>query len=250
MGKFLSKDNVSYLWSKVKALVDTKVSKEDGKGLSANDYTTIEKNKLNRIENEANKYEHPTYTEKASGLYKITVDGTGHISDAVTVTKNDIIGLGIPEKDTTYDTMVGASSSTNGKSGLVPVPQKGNQDKFLKGDGTWGTPESVTYSKATASDDGLMAKEDKKKLDAFGEASTYATKSDITNIYKYKGSVDNEDALPSSNQETGDVYNIVAKSSYGAAGMNVAWDGTKWDALGEKFEIEEMTNDEIDAICV
>lgn len=36
-----------------------KVDKVDGKGLSTNDYTTAEKNKLNGIANGANNYNHP-----------------------------------------------------------------------------------------------------------------------------------------------------------------------------------------------
>lgn len=44
-----------------------------------------------------------------------------------------------------------------------------------------------------------------------------------------------EDKLPTSGQTTGDVYDIAA-ASYGAAGMNVAWNGKAWDALGEKFQ--------------
>ena len=35
-------------------------------------------------------------------------------------------------------TMTGASSSTNGTNGLVPAPAAGDQDKYLKADGTWG----------------------------------------------------------------------------------------------------------------
>lgn len=35
--------------------------------------------------------------------------------------------------------MVGATESTDGVSGLVPVPTAGNQLKFLRGDGTWAT---------------------------------------------------------------------------------------------------------------
>lgn len=35
-------------------------------------------------------YTHPTYTSKASGLYKITVDGTGHISGTAAVTASDL----------------------------------------------------------------------------------------------------------------------------------------------------------------
>lgn len=47
-------------------------------------------------------YTHPTYTPKAAGMYKVTVDGTGHVSAAVAVTKDDITGLGIPAQDTVY----------------------------------------------------------------------------------------------------------------------------------------------------
>ena len=35
-------------------------------------------------------YTHPTYTSKASGLYKITVDGTGHVSATAAVTASDL----------------------------------------------------------------------------------------------------------------------------------------------------------------
>ncbi len=34
-------------------------------------------------------------------------------------------------------TMTGASSSSNGSEGLVPAPAAGDQDKYLKADGTW-----------------------------------------------------------------------------------------------------------------
>lgn len=38
-----------------------------------------------------------------------------------------------------YGPMEGATSSANGVSGLVPRPASGDQNKVLKGDGTWGT---------------------------------------------------------------------------------------------------------------
>ena len=47
-------------------------------------------------------YTHPTYTAKANGLYKITVDSTGHVSGTNLVSKADITALGIPAQDTTY----------------------------------------------------------------------------------------------------------------------------------------------------
>ena len=66
--------------------------------------------------------------------------------------------------------------------------------------------------------------------------------------YKYKGSVASEANLPSTGQSVGDVYNIESASTYGAAGANVAWNGTAWDSLGEIFNIDSITNAEIDTI--
>lgn len=38
------------------------------------------------------------------------------------------------------DTMVGATSAAAGTRGLVPAPAAGESEKYLKGDGTWGSP--------------------------------------------------------------------------------------------------------------
>ena len=75
------------------------------------------------------------------------------------------------DTNTTYTNMSGATSSTAGKSGLVPAPAAGAQGKYLKGDGTWDTPHDTTYNKATTEADGLMSKEDKAKLDGLTGAS-------------------------------------------------------------------------------
>lgn len=74
---------INSAWEKIgefKADVDLSnyVTKETGKGLSTNDYTTADKDKLAGLSN----YTHPSYTQRASGMYKITVDATGHVSAA------------------------------------------------------------------------------------------------------------------------------------------------------------------------
>ena len=74
------------------------VQKEAGKGLSTNDYTTEEKQKLAGLSN----YSHPQHTAAESGFYKVTVDELGHVTAVTAVTKEDITGLGIPGQDTTY----------------------------------------------------------------------------------------------------------------------------------------------------
>lgn len=339
------------------------------------------------------------------GVTDISITGK-----TVTITKGDGSKSTQTTKDTEYSVFGGATNSADGSNGLVPAPKSGKQDSFLKGDGTWGTPENTkynvvsktaaglapqlpnetsttkylrqdgtwavppnqTYNKATPSSDGLMAKEDKTKLDGIEEGAQknvaaysnvdvdhgsngttgainiqdtlsllsgdnvkvevvvdssgggdgssikfsakdttyndatqsehglmtasdktkldglptgtelentyadkssylkktdatltyvsktglstelahYAKKTDITNMYAYKGSVADASKLPKTGQQVGWVYNIESASVYGGAGMNVAWDGTKWDPLGEIFTITAITNEELDEICV
>ena len=66
-------------------------------------------------------------------------------------------------------------------------------------------------------------------------ASNPATKSyvdsAVSSVYKYKGSVANQSALPSSNQIVGDVYNVED------TGDNFAWDGSKWDKLAGTVDL-------------
>ena len=55
--------------------------------------------------------------------------------------------------DTTYSVFTGATSSAAGSSGLVKAPAAGDQAKFLKGDGTWGTPSDTDTKNTTGSGD-------------------------------------------------------------------------------------------------
>ena len=63
-------------------------------------------------------YTHPAYTTKAEGLYKVTVDATGHVSNTTDVTKEDITALGIPAQDTTYN------EATTEDAGLMSAADK------------------------------------------------------------------------------------------------------------------------------
>ena len=86
-----------------------------------------DKAKLDGVEAGANKYIHPAYPAKVVGLYKTTVDATGHTSTAAAVTKDDITALGIPVQDTTYNP---ATASVDGlmtkadkvKMDAIPIP--------------------------------------------------------------------------------------------------------------------------------
>lgn len=72
----------------------------------------------------------------------------------------------------------------------------------------------------------------KAKCDAL-----YATKSDITSVLKYKGTVAAYANLPTSGNTVGDVYNVTAVYNNVPAGTNWAWNGTEWDALAGTVDL-------------
>ena len=128
--------------------------------------SAADKTKLDGIAENANNYTHPSYTARASGLYKVTVDGTGHVSAATAVAKSDITALGIPESDTTY------SAATTSAEGLMSAADK------TKLDGVTAGANKYTHPRYTARDSGLY----KVTVDSTGHvsAATAVTKSDIT----------------------------------------------------------------------
>jgi len=89
----------------------------------------------------------------------------------------------------------------------------------------------------------------KKGYQTANDVST-AISTALTGAIKYKGSVANAEALPS-NPANGDMYNIIADSTYGPAGTNVAWSSTenRWDAQGGSFIVSAMTAADVNSIC-
>lgn len=136
---------------------DNFVQKEEGKGLSTNDYTTDEKNKLSNIENNA----------QVNKIEIIKIDGV----------QQDIV------------------------------------DKVVDLD-----------------------------IKSIVEDTINTT---VTSVYRYRDSVATAEDLPTIDLNNGDVYNIEAASEYGAAGVNVAWNGNtnKWDSLGGIFSTADLEHD-------
>lgn len=105
--------DVEELMGQVVTLEDTKVDKVEGKGLSTNDYTTPEKDKLAAIEAEANKYVLPAATASALGGVKIGSNITLADGGTISITKNNVTSaLGV-DPTTAYvkkagDTMTGS----------------------------------------------------------------------------------------------------------------------------------------------
>lgn len=141
--------------SNITQLQTQKVDKVEGKGLSTNDYTTPEKNKLAAIEAEANKYVLPAATASALGGVKIGSNITLADGGTISITKNNVTGaLGV-DPTTTYvkkagDTMTGIlniknsegaqlelfSTASDGGAYMRFYPNNQTNDKWYLGVGT------------------------------------------------------------------------------------------------------------------
>ena len=124
----------------VTTLIGTKVDKVDGKGLSTNDYTTKEKEKLAGIEEGANKYILPVANSSTLGGIKsgtdITVDSVGNVS--INDDSHNHIISNIDGLQDALDAKVPTSRTVNGKAlssnitlaasdvGAVPTSRKVN----------------------------------------------------------------------------------------------------------------------------
>lgn len=125
---WLDRAGAVHLWKTIEAILGTKVDKIEGFGLSSNDYTTEEKKKLaslsdpdvattennglmssadkaklDGIEAGANNYTHPVYEAKQAGLYRISVDNTGHVATADKMTSEELAAEGVSPVDHTHD---------------------------------------------------------------------------------------------------------------------------------------------------
>ena len=152
--------------------------------------SAADKKKLDGVATGANAYTHPGYTARSSGLYKITVDSTGHISDVTAVTKEDITALGIPGQDT--NTTYGAA--TESVNGLMSAADKKKLDGVATG------ANAYTHPGYTARSSGLY----KITVDSTGHISdvTAVTKEDIT-------------ALGIPGQDTNTTYGAATESANG-----------------------------------
>lgn len=97
---FLNNTGLERLWGKITAKLNTKVDKVDGKGLSTNDYTTSEKNKLAGI---------------ASGATKVIVD-SALSSSSTNPVQNKVVNTAISN----LNTLVGDTAVATQISNYAP----------------------------------------------------------------------------------------------------------------------------------
>lgn len=243
---YLDYEGLTTYHGKVKEELAKKVDKVSGKGLSTEDFTTEEKQKLAGITGTGDYVLPAATTTKLGGVMigeGLTVDQEGKTSlnEATNLEyggiKLDSYTIAAGENDFSGIKLAGLHSETGGTTkAMIPIAQPDGTAGIVSVSSSSGLQVdangSLSINPATAniSWSGITNKPD------------IALKSDIANVYKYKGSVETNMDLPTEDMIAGDVYNVEA------TGMNYAWTGSAWDALGSVFEINSISDVQIEAL--
>ena len=203
---------------------DKYVAKETGKTLTSNDFTGELKTKLEGVANNANKNVQADWNEAdtdSDAFIKnkpvipagsVLYDATGTHTDGSMTQK--VITEELNKK---VDKVDGKGLSTNDftnelKDKLNAVNEKGEAN--------------VLNGIKTADGNELTIADKKITLPNF------ALKSDISSVYKVKGSKANKTELDGIvDKEVGDVYNLAD------TGVNYVWTGTEWDSLSGNVDL-------------
>ena len=176
----------------------------------------------------------------ASGLYKITTNGQGHVTAATAVQKSDITALGIPAQDTnTWNALKGATATAAGSAGYVAAPANGQQGFFLRGDGAWSAISKATVGLGNVDNTADSAKSVKYATSA-GSAST-ATKASTA-----------DSATKATKDSAGQQINTTYIKGLSVSGRTVTYtrgDGTTGTITTQDTNTtyNALTDDEIDA---
>lgn len=240
--KYIDENGLLYFWTKLKTLIGGKVDKIDGKGLSTNDYTTTEKNKLDGLTN----YTHPT----TSGNKHIPAGGSsGQIlrwsADGTAAWGND--------NNTTYSV---ATTSANGlmskedktKLNGIATNAQVNVIESIKVNGTAQTPSNKAVNITVPTNNNQLTNGAGYQTSAQVQN---AINNALTSAVVYKGTVTDYSKLPTTNNKKGDMWDV------SSTGKNYVWNGSEWDDQGGLVDLSEcqkaselvsISNAEIDTI--
>lgn len=210
--KYLDDNGVLYLSQKISTKLDTKVDKVDGKGLSTNDYTTTEKEKLAGIATNANNYTLP----------KATTGTLGGIRAGKDVTINSSTGV------LNVDRVTGLSYNSTTKQ--ISVARVANGESVV------GDTLNIHEGYSTTAE--------------MNTAITNAVNQAVSSAVVYKGTVASFDKLPTG-ASVGHLYNVQTDGmNYVWNGSEWDAQGGTVDLSNyvEESDLVAITNAEIDAI--
>ena len=284
MAVYLDKEGFSHFWQGLKQKLANKVDKVEGKGLSTNDFTTAEKNKLEGIEAGADANVIETIQVNNQALTPTGKAVNIPVPTKTTELTNDsgfITSADIPEG-------AAASTTTPKMDGTAAV---GSELAFARGDHVHphdsskanlagptftGTPKAPTAKKGTDTTQIATtafvqaAIADKQNTLTFDNSPTSGSANPVKSGGVYSALAAKLDSSTAENtyakkadisgvyKYKGSVATYSALPSTGVSAgdvynveaddMNYAWTGEAWDPLGSLFSIESITNSEIDTI--
>lgn len=232
---YVGENSLLYIWNKIKALISGKVDAESGKGLSTNDYTTDEKNKLADIEEGANNYTLPTASRSTKGGIKRS-DGTLELAGTIQ-----------PEGINCYGGIVCGQTLT--AAGATFTANVEILDGFsAEGDVNFAGASVTAQTLNTTANNTSVA------TTAFVHNVVDGALSGITGI-----SLETVTSLPSSGT-TGVIYLLSNGGSSPNQYDEYIWTGSAFEKIGTtavdltgywaKADLTEMDNATIDSICV
>lgn len=142
-------------------------------------FSQTEKTKLSGIAEGANKYTHPSYTAKTKGLYKITVDATGHVSEV------EEVGVA----STTADGLMSKTDKANVNANTAARHSHGNKTLLDTYDQTNANIKDAVTKKHSHSNKNVLdnttasyTTADKEKLDAIDDSLKNVTADQIGKV--------------------------------------------------------------------
>ena len=179
-------------------LLDTKVDKVPGKGLSTEDYTIIEKTKLNDIETNANNYSHPS-THDASMITESTTKR--FVSDAektIWNSKQDQLVSNTNIKTVNGTSILGSGDITTSDATKLP----------LAGGTMTGAITAIRETKVAMAANNI----DLATGNLFTKTITTATTLTVSNVL-----------------ESGNANSFILELTNGGVGVITWWSGMKWE---------------------
>lgn len=184
--------------------------------------------------------------EATDGEVSVKAETNGGINvdaDGISVNLKENGGLQVDEGDIAVKSKAngGVTIDANGLSvdwTKAPTAAEGQLGMVKPGDGIDIDEEgNISFDPDTLEDGSI-------DLDKIDGAEDLVKKSDMVNVYTYKGSVANYAGLSAkeAGATAGDVYNVEDTD------MNYAWTGTTWDPLGSTFTISAITEEQINAL--
>ena len=183
----------------------------------------------------------PSYADASPDILYLVTNGTklvGYVKDVNTVGQFFELGAA-PDPVPAFEIVDTLPQWTDADPSTIYFKADGNVlTGYIKKTGTIGTWCTLGDTIDTA----LSATSTNPVQNKAIYAAIQDVLAQVSSVYHYKGSCLAAD-LPVADNKVGDTWNLEDASSYGPQGINVAWDGTKWDALGGDLTPDAVPTD-------